>query len=80
MAKLFQIAATISSCDCGHHYCDTKCGKAQTNDDDANTCRICRLEYIEDHSLVEFLLSKLSLTREVAEELYRKEIGGRPSI
>lgn len=62
------------SCDCGHHYCDYTCGDGKSgDDDDTRTCRICRLDYIQDHTLVNFLLSKASLTREEAEQLYRNE-------
>lgn len=62
------------SCDCGHHYCDTKCGNGKTNDEDEKSCRICRYEDIPDHTLLDFLLPRFGLTRNAADQLYRETI------
>lgn len=37
-----------------------------------STCSICRLEVIPDANLLEYLLSRYSLNREQAENLYRE--------
>ena len=68
-------ASDLVWCDCGAHFCSSSCGQSikAENPDEPDTCRICRHEYIPDQRLLEFLLPKLSLTREEAEQLYRSE-------
>lgn len=55
---------------CGENYCSSDCGDQGNWDDIPSNCRVCRRQYVVDKKLLEFLLKKLSLTREAAEELY----------
>jgi len=77
------------SCDCGGRFCSSECAQIDdcvydedgepVEDEDGDfiigeeTCVLCRGEALTDQDLIEFLLKKLSLTREQAVELFNNE-------
>lgn len=58
------------NCDCGQPYCSIECADGKYDENDTQTCRICRKEHVPDWKLLKFLLKEYSLTREAAEKLY----------
>ena len=72
-------------CDCGGRFCSSECaemdyaaydedGECLEDEDGEGTCVLCRGQAATDADLIDFLLRKLSLTREQAvEELFKEE-------
>lgn len=72
--EIFPDCGKFFSCDCGYNYCSDECGDRGDNwDAGEKDCQICRKEYVLDGTLIQFLLKKLSLTRDEATELYFEE-------
>jgi len=62
-------------CNCGNHFCSSEHGEQAIDeeDEDISTCVICRGEFVDDPTLMQFLLTKIGLTREEAQDQYLRE-------
>lgn len=61
-------------CVCGYSFCSKKCAELKyekEDDDEPESCCICREEHIRPEALLNFLLNYYSLTLEQAERMYR---------
>lgn len=68
----YEGSGTHVRCDCGGVWCSRDCAAKEGYDADAESCRYCRGEHVDDESLLCFLLATYKLSREEAEALYRR--------
>lgn len=60
-------------CDCGKHYCSDECAeKCGFKEDLYSTCNFCRKEDFNDSQLLDYLLDKLDLSKEVLKSEMKK--------